>query len=140
MTDWSALESPLKPVLDPRVFVEPRDRDPASEDDRQAVFVNRMRRDAKQCEIAANPNAGKRSQWALNKVMREGLLLGRNDIDVKWAPSRLALIEFKDGTKMPEPHQIERLNRAVEMGFPVAVCRTAEGAMHWLASLGAPVE
>ncbi len=134
-----ALEGDLKPVLDPRVFVEPKDRGTASEDSRQATFVATMRRVAKSCEVAANTNAAKRSQWAAAKVKREGLLTGRNDLDVKWAGRGLALIEFKDGRSMPEPAQVECLNRAVAMGFPAAVIRTAVGGMTWLRSIGAPV-
>lgn len=134
-----ALETPLKAVLDPRVFVEPKDARAASEDDRQGAFVACMRRLAKSCEVAANTNAAKRSQWAAAKVKREGLLTGRNDLDVKWAPRGLALIEFKDGKSMPEPAQIECLNRAINMGFPAAVIRTPQGGFDWLRSLGAPV-
>lgn len=135
---FDALEAPLSPTLDPRIFVEPKDRDPASEDDRQGAFVATMRRVAKKCDVAANTNAGKRSRWAAAKVKREGLVTGRNDLDVKWAGA-IALIEFKNGRKMPEPAQVDYLNRMVEMGFPVAVIRTPECGMRWLAGLGAPV-
>lgn len=136
---WDDMESPLKPVLDPRVFVEAKDAKTASEDERQGAFVACMRRLARSCEVAANTNAAKRSQWAAAKVKREGLLTGRNDLDVKWAPRGLALVEFKDGKSMPEPAQIECLNRAVAMGFPVAIIRTPEGGFNWLRSIGAPV-
>ena len=132
-------DSPLKPVLDPRVFVEAKDAKTASEDDRQGAFVACMRRLARGCEVAANTNAAKRSQWAAAKVKREGLLTGRNDLDVKWAPRGLAIVEFKDGKSMPRPDQIECLNRAVAMGFPVAIIRTPEGGFNWLRSIGAPV-
>jgi hypothetical protein len=133
------LETPLKPVLDPRVYVEPKDAKSASEEDRQGAFVACMRRLAKSCEVAANTNAAKRSRWAAAKVKREGLLTGRNDLDVKWAPRGLALIEFKDGNSMPEPAQIECLNRAISMGFPAAIIRTPEVGFNWLRSVGAPV-
>lgn len=138
-TPFDLIDSPIKPVLDGRVYVEPKDSQTASEDDRQGAFVACMRRLARGCEVAANTNAAKRSQWAAAKVKREGLLTGRNDLDVKWAGPNLAIIEFKDGRSMPRPEQIECLNRAVEMGFPVAVIRTPEGGFNWLRSIGAPV-
>lgn len=138
LDDLLALETPLKPALDPRVYVEPKDSDPASEDARQGTFVATMRRTAKKCDVAANTNAAKRSQWAAAKVKREGLVTGRNDLDVKWCGG-IALIEFKNGRKGPEPGQIEYLNRMVAMGFPCAIIRTPVGGMNWLRSIGAPV-
>lgn len=138
-TPFDLIDSPIKPVLDERVFVEAKDAKTASEDDRQGAFVACMRRLARSCEVAANTNAAKRSHWAAAKVKREGLLTGRNDLDVKWAGPNLALIEFKDGRSMPRPDQIECLNRAVEMGFAVAVIRTPEGGFNWLRSIGAPI-
>lgn len=135
---WDELETPLKPDLDPRVFVEPKDKLPDSEDERQATFVSIIRKTSPGIDVTANTNAAKRSQWAAAKVKREGLTTGRNDLDVKW-PEHLAIIEFKNGTKMPEPAQVEYLNRMVEFGFPVAVIRTPDRGLEWLASLGAPV-
>lgn len=138
MTDWQTLESPLKPVLDGGIFVEKKDRNPAGEEARQAEFVNLMRRTCKACKVYAVPNAGKRTRWEANKAKREGLFASWPDIGVVWADGR-ADIEFKDGQKMPRDDQIETLNWLHLRGHPVAVCRTAEGAMRWLASLGAPV-
>jgi hypothetical protein len=138
LAHFDALETPLKPVLDPRVFVEAKDARTASEDDRQGAFVACMRRLAKGCDVAANTNAAKRTQWAAAKVKREGLVKGRNDLDVKWLRG-FALIEFKNGKTSPDADQVEYLNRMARMGFPVAIIRTPEGGFNWLRSIGAPV-
>lgn len=132
------VEDGLRPDLDSRVYIEPKDNSPASEDERQTTFVASMRRLAKRCDVAANTNAAKRSQWAAAKVKREGLVKGRNDLDVKW-PGGVALIEFKNGRTMPDADQVDYLNRMVRMGFPVAVIRTPAGGFAWLHGLGAPV-
>lgn len=138
MNFFAALETPLNPTLDPRIYVEPKDRDAESEDARQALFVTRMRRDHKACRVYAVPNGAKRSQWERNKAMREGLAIGWPDVGVVWDEAE-ARIEFKNGTEMPRDDQIEVLNWLVERGHPVAVCRTADGAMRWLTSVGAPL-
>jgi hypothetical protein len=138
LADLLALETPLKPTLDPRVYVEPKDRDPASEDDRQSRFVNRVKRDHKACKVYAVPNGAKRGQWERNKAMREGLAIGWPDVGIVWAGAE-ARIEFKNGSEMPRDEQIETLNWLVDRGHPVAVCRTADGALRWLGSIGAPL-
>jgi hypothetical protein len=143
MNAFAALETPAqdvrKPVLDPRIYVEPRDKGDATEDARQSKFVNTMRRDHKAVKVYAVPNGAKRSQWERNKAMREGLALGWPDVGARWRGGH-ADIEFKNGTEMPRADQIETLNWLVENGHHVAVCRTAAGAMRWLASLGAPIK
>lgn len=131
--------APLKEKLDPAIYVEPKDKDTASEDDRQAVFVATMRRIAKACRVYAVPNGGKRSVWAAAKAKREGMLAGEPDTGITWADNPTARIEFKNGSSMPTPTQVEALNWYFLRGHPVAVCRTAEGAMRWLHSIGAPV-
>jgi hypothetical protein len=126
-------------VLDPGIYVEPKDRDTTGEEARQAAFVSLMRRTSRSCRVIAIPNAAKRSQWAAAKAKREGLLAGEPDTAISWADAPTARIEFKDGRTMPAPNQVEALNWYHRRGHPVAVCRTAEGAMRWLASVGAPV-
>lgn len=136
---FDALEEPYKEVLNPAIYVEPKDRSPESEDSRQATFVATMRRTAKACRVCAVPNGAKRSRWEAAKAKREGLLPGEPDTEITWADAPTARIEFKNGTKMPSEDQIEALNWYHLRGHPVAVCRTAEGAIAWLASIGAPV-
>jgi len=134
-----ALDTPLKETLHPDIYVQPKDKDAASEDARQAVFVATMKRIAKGCRVYAVPNGGKRSQWAAAKAKREGMIAGEPDTGISWADAPTARIEFKNGQKMPTPEQVQALNWYHARGHPVAVCRTAEGAINWLVSMGAPV-
>jgi len=125
-------------VLDPAIYVEPKDKSAEDEDSRQATFVATMRRTAKACEVYAVPNGGKRTQWSAAKAKREGMRKGWPDVGIVWADGG-ARIEFKNGTKMPDDDQVRLLNWLHLRGHPVAVCRTAEGAMNWLRGLGSPV-
>lgn len=138
MTDWDALESPLKPVLEPTIYVEPKDKLPASEDDRQAEFVATVRRTAPACKVVGIPNGGKRTLWAAAKAKREGMHAGWPDVGVAWA-DRMVWIEFKNGREMPRPDQIDTLNWLHLRGHAVAVFRTSKAALDWLRQQGAPV-
>lgn len=126
-------------VLDAGIYVEPKDRDSTSEDARQAAWVNLMRLTARACRVYAVPNGAKRTRWEAAKAKREGMISGEPDTGVTWADAPTARIEWKNGREMPTPNQIEALNWYHLRGHPVAVCRTPEGAMKWLASIGAPV-
>lgn len=138
-TDIDALDGPLKETLHPAIYVQPKDKDATSEDARQATFVATMKRIAKGCRVYAVPNGGKRSVWAAAKAKREGMIAGEPDTGISWADVPTARIEFKNGRSMPTPEQIEALNWYHLRGHPVAVCRTAVGAINWLRSVGAPV-
>lgn len=142
MTSLAAIlaepEQPLRPVLHPGIYVEAKDKGAESEEARQAAFVALMRRTSPACRVVAIPNAGKRTRWEQGKAKREGLLSGEPDVAVAWADAT-ARIEFKDARSMPTPNQVEALNWYHLHGHPVAVCRTADGAMAWLRSVGAPV-
>jgi hypothetical protein len=133
-----ALDEPLKPVLDPAIYVEPKDKLPDSEDARQTEAVAFLRKHARACRVYAVPNGGKRTPWAAAKAKREGMLSGEPDLGIAWADVT-ARPEFKDGRSMPSPEQIEALNWYHRRGHPVAVVRTIEGLMAWLRSIGAPV-
>jgi hypothetical protein len=98
-----------------------------------------MRRIARGCRVIAIPNGAKRSRWEAAKAKREGLVSGEPDVAVTFADNLTARIEFKNGREMPSPNQVEALNWYHRRGHPVAVCRTCEGAMSFLASIGAPV-
>lgn len=140
LTDLLAMESPIKPVLDPSIYVEPKDRGNASEEARQSAFVNLMRKTTKACRVASIPNGTNIStRWGRAKAQREGLAGGEPDVQISWANSLTARIEFKSGTGKLDDRQIEVLNWYHLRGHPVAVCRTAEGAAQWLRSLGAPI-
>jgi hypothetical protein len=134
--DWSDLESPLdeKPLF----FIEPKDRDPASEFDRQRRFVNHMRRHCKGCLVAAVPNGSKDSDWSRQRKIAEGMLPGFPDLIVTWNHG-VFFPEFKNGDELPAQKQIDVLNRLHRMGFRVGVYRTAETLLQHLADAGAPV-
>lgn len=137
MTDWAALETPLKPTLEPTIYVEPRDKDDASEDDRQADLVAHLRK-IPTVRVAAIVNGAKRTNWEAAKAKREGMAAGWPDIEVVWADG-MARIEMKNGSEMPRANQIETLNWLHLRGHAVAVCRTKDGALRWLRDCGAPV-
>jgi len=131
-------DAPLRSTLDPGIYVEPKDKGPASEGERQATYIAYMRRCEKHVLAHAVTNAAKRTRWVAAKVKREGLYTGWPDTEAHWNRGH-GLIEFKNGTAMPDQDQISVLNRLHEMGHNVAVCRTMEGAVRWLRSVGAPL-
>lgn len=132
-------DEPLRETLHPDIFVEPKDRDPAGEELRQAEYIATMRKSFRAVKVFAVPNGAKRSQWEAGKAKREGLHAGWPDTGACWAGGHGAYIEFKNGRDMPDPNQIATLNWLHAHGFPVAVCRTSFGALGWLQKVGAPV-
>lgn len=128
----------LKPVLHPAIYVEPRDRDAASEDARQSAWVSLMRKTARVCLVFAVPNGARRTRWEAAKVKREGLYTGFPDTGVIWA-DKTAYLEWKNGKDGPSDPQIETLNWLYERGHPVAIVRTTAGALMFLRSIGCPV-
>jgi hypothetical protein len=141
MTDaiFAALDESLVETLDPAIYVEPKDKLPGNEDSRQAPLVAYIRKYERACRIVAIVNGAKRTRWEAAKAKREGMLSGEPDLSITWADNPTARIEMKDGQSMPTPNQIAALNWYHRRGHPVAVCRTMEGALAWLASIGAPV-
>lgn len=130
-------EAPLREKLDPAIYVEPRDNDPASEDDRQIALVKRLK-NYPAIAFHAVPNGGRQSDWARLRGERMGVVAGQPDLGFDWAGGS-AVIEMKNGKDMPRPNQVDRLNRLHRMGKHVFVCRTAQGAIDRLRSVGAPV-
>ena len=137
LADLAALGEPVKPVLDAGIFVEPKDRAPDSEDDRQAVLVAALKR-LPGIKVVAVPNGGKRTRWAAAKAKREGMHKGWPDLGIIWAYG-CAWIEMKAGRTSPDYDQIETLNWLHGRGHLVAVCRTKAGALAVLEAWGAPV-
>jgi hypothetical protein len=136
MIDFSHLEQPLHEA--PLFPIEPRDKDPRSEDDRQGEFA-RIIRGTAGVSIAAVLNDHDWGQRALNRANKLGAWWGFGDTIVFAGPRMAAVVEFKNGTAMPKQHQVDALNVLHRMGFPVAVARTAEWAIAWLAEQGFPV-
>lgn len=142
MTDLRDLlaipEAPLREVLDPGIWVEPKDDCPDKEDKRQIAFTNAVKRDAPHMFVHANRNGGKQTEWEKVQGERMGVFRGYPDQSVDWDGGS-AEIEWKDGKGRPDKDQIACLNRLHRMGKKVAICRTKAGAWRWLMSIGAPV-
>ncbi|HKR17641.1 hypothetical protein [Rhizorhapis sp.] len=119
-------------------WIDPKDTDPRDELARQSAFI----RDAKilcpAVNIFAVPNAAKRSQWAARKAKREGLTAGVLDLVCTWHCGGVAFLEFKDGTKMPDANQRDRLNMYTRQGHLCGVFRQEKSALDFLMRSGAP--
>jgi len=146
-TEIDALDGALYPDLDPRVFVEPKDKGKASEYTRQKEWVAHMRMCAGKVLVFAVPNGTHiASNAGRTKVKAEGLYTGfpdtgclwEGDVYDAWVPG-VAFPEWKDGKGDPSAAQIECLNRLVAMGYPCGIFRTTEVCCNWLRSVGAPV-
>lgn len=134
-----AMDAPLTPALDSRIFVQPFDRAKASENTRQWEWVKHMRQHARQIVVFAVPNGTHIGSHAGRaKVQREGLYKGFPDTGAIWS-GQVAYLEWKDGNGDPSNAQIECLNRLAAMGHSCGIFRTMECAIGWLADLGAPV-
>jgi len=130
-------EAPLKDVLDPAIWVEPRDNLLVPEYDRQRELINFLRRHAPKIFVFAIPNATRSEQSKLRQ-QREGAVYGAPDLVLTWVGGT-GFIEMKNGKAAPEQHQVAFLNRLARQGHHVAVCRTMERAVDWLRIVGAPV-
>ena len=128
MSAFDHLESPLDEA--PLFFIEPKDRDTASEVERQARFIKEARKAG--FKPVAIVNGALRGMKALNRAKREGAWWGFPDLAVLGPDRFVALVEFKNGKSMPAAHQVGCMNTLHRLGFPVAVFRTPERAMAWL--------
>lgn len=130
------------PDADQPWFIEPRDRDPASEVARQATFLSRVRIVAPGVHVIAVPNAGRRSNWEALERYREGMRGGALDLVISWAPHGTSrgvyFAEFKNGTKMPTQAQREELNLLFRQGHHCGVYRQADTLLGHLRAAGAP--
>lgn len=122
---------------EPIFHIDARDNDPAPEEDRQAAFVKAARRSG--IKIAAVPNDGKRGQKARNLAAKLGAWWGFGDTVAFASGAKVAVLEFKNGRRMPEQHQIDCLNALARMGIPVGVFRRADSAIAFLHENGFPV-
>ncbi len=134
LDEFLAMPEALKSVLDPEIYVEPKDKNTASEDERQMKFIATMRRDHPHIAVHATPNGGRQSDWARIRGKRMGTYAGWPDTSCDWGDGS-AHIEFKDRNGRPDDPQIDCLNRLHRMGKHVAVCRTAAGAIAWLRTI-----
>ena len=124
--------------LVPQFPVEAKDKDPASELQRQATFLKLMRQLGPTVICFANVNAAKRGLKAQAQAKREGMRAGVFDVTCIWGDG-IAWIEWKNGTSKPSDAQIEFGNQLVERGMRCALFRKPESALAWLRRLGAPI-
>lgn len=117
--------------------IEPRDKDPRNEHQRQVAVVALLRKQG--LIVYAVDNGGRMSQALKLWKWRQGVTRGALDLEVKWSPGRSAVIEMKDGTGMPTRDQRGMLNALYRAGVPCAVCRTTEGALRFLRGAGCPI-
>lgn len=135
MNAWAALETPLDEPLDAAIHIDAKDKHPDDELRRVVQFRTECRLLLPHVLLIAVPNAGKRGFAAQRQVKREGLIAGTPDL-IALARGKVAFLEFKAGTTMPDQRQSDMLNRLYRMGYPVGVFRRAESAIGWLRKKG----
>lgn len=105
----------------------------------QAGFRNRLRYVAPAVSCVAIPNAAKRTQWAANQALKEGLAPGFPDVMCIWAGGGICFIEFKTVTGRLSEAQGEWIVRLRERGHRVTVARSVDAAVEFLRECGAPM-
>lgn len=131
------------------IYLFPVDR-PAVADDGdetsiQTRFRSRMKIMAPSVRVVATPNGGRRTAWEGMKAKREGLAKGFPDVNCYWsngidenAVPGLCVLEFKDRKGAIKPEQIDWLNWLTRAGFHCGVFRSADSAIEYVRSCGAP--
>jgi hypothetical protein len=85
-------------------FIEEKDRNPASELQRQTSFLALLARLAPAVDALAIPNAGKSTDWERVQRWKEGARRGALDLVITWQPTRAGdrgvfFAEWKNGTE-----------------------------------------
>lgn len=138
MTAAFAMLDALEDRAELLCHIDPRDRFPLPEEDRQAALLSELRRRAPGVTVWAVPNGGKRTRWAASKAKREGMRKGAPDLTITWNRG-VAFVEMKNGTDKPDADQVLLLNALYRAGHHVGVFRTAASAVAWLIERGAPI-
>lgn len=118
--------------------IDPKDTDKAAEETRQSAFLRHCKRHAPGITVWATPNAGKRTQWEIDKAKREGFRTGALDLNIFWRGG-CAIVEFKAGKTMPSEAQMDILDALHRAGHNTGVFRAASSLIEWLRALGAPI-
>lgn len=124
-------EQPIFPV-------EPKDKLPGSEVDRQQAFRKNLKAIAPTITSWAVPNAGKRGFKAQAQAKREGLTAGVFDEHYAAPGEWFAALEWKDGSGDLSPGQVSWGNLMTRRGFRVACVRTPEFAERLFREWGCP--
>jgi hypothetical protein len=136
MTSAHLLDFPAEDQ-DAEWFLEPRDKDPASEAIRQRSFLAALKKQAPAITAFHVPNGGKQSDWARVNGWRLGTTAGALDLVIFWNRG-VMFAEFKDGAGMPSVQQREMLNRLTRAGLRCGVYRSAGCLLGHLREMGAP--
>lgn len=121
---------------EPLFFIEPKDKDTASEDQRQRVVVAACRRLG--LFVAHIPQSGRRSDYERTKLHRNGAIAGVPDLVIQWTGG-IYWAEMKDGTKGPARAQIDVMNDLTRRNIACGVHRSWASLASRLADCGAPV-
>lgn len=132
------LDFPIHEELNepPLFFIEPRDRDAATEDERQRAVVAACRRLG--LTVWHNPQSGRRSDYERTKLHRNGAIAGVPDLTIHWAGGTY-YAEMKDGTKGPSRAQTDVMNDLTRRNIPCGVHRGWESLEPRLIQAGAPI-
>ena len=102
------------------------------------LFRSRARIMCPGVSIVAIPNAAKRTQWAAARAKREGMASGAPDIICIWCGGGIAWIEFKTAKGVTSENQRDFLDRLESYGHRATIARSADEALDFLQSCGAP--
>jgi len=132
------LDFPLHEELSepPLFFIEPKDRLPFSEDERQRAVVAACRRLG--LFVAHIPQSGRRSDYERTKLHRNGAIAGIPDLVIHW-PGGTYYAEMKDGKGSPSRAQIDVMNDLSRRAIPCGVHRGWESLEQKLIAAGAPI-
>ena len=122
---------------EPLFYIEPKDRDPASEDDRQRAVVAECRRLG--LSVWHNPQSGRRSDYERTTLHRNGAVAGVADLTIHWPGRGIYYAEMKNGKTGPSTPQIEFLNARIREGIPCGVHRSWPTIEQALIKAGAPI-
>ena len=107
--------------------------------DIQQAFRKRLYYVAPRVHVVAVPNAGKRTRWAAGQAKREGMSAGFPDVVCLWPARGVAFIEFKRPGGLISDNQLDWHMRLHDMGHDICLAYSADQAIDFLRSCGAPI-
>lgn len=122
---------------EPMFYIEPRDKDTASEEKRQRVIVAACHRAG--LSVWHNPQSGRRSDYERTTLHRNGAIAGVADLTIHWGNRGTYYAEIKNGRDGPSRAQINFLNARKREDFPCGVHRGWKSLEQKLIEAGAPI-